>query len=136
MQIAISDSASKLTQLARVLCVCVFVYCLQIVVILFLKLVFIGVQLICKFRLVSVLQQSKSVIQEHISLIFRLFSHIGHYTVLNSSLCYTVDCYLLSVLFIVVCIQQSPSSNLCLPTSLLVTINLYSKSVSLFLFCK
>ena len=43
----------------------------------------IGVELIYHIELVSALQQSESVIHTHISTLFRFYSHIGHYTVLN-----------------------------------------------------
>ena len=43
----------------------------------------IGVELIYNIELVSALQQSESVIHTHISTLFRFYSHIGHYTVLN-----------------------------------------------------
>ena len=61
---------------------------------------------------VSAVQQSESVI--HISTLLGVFfSHIGHYRVLRSSLCYTVDPYWLSILYKIVCQSQSP--NLSLP---------------------
>ena len=43
----------------------------------------IGVELIYNIELFSALQQSESVIHTHISTLFRFYSHIGHYTVLN-----------------------------------------------------
>ena len=70
-------------------------------------------------------------------LFFRLFSH---YRLLQSveqnSLCYTVGPYQLSILQIVGCICQCLSPNLSLPPYSLVTISLFSTSVTLFLFCR
>ena len=49
----------------------------------FLKLIFVGVELIYNVVFISGVQQSESVTQIHISTCFRFFSHIGHYTVFS-----------------------------------------------------
>ena len=73
--------------------------------------------------------------------IYILFQILFHYSLLQdieySSLCYAVEPSCLSILYLVVCI--SVNSKLLIypsPPSSLVTINLFSMSVSLFLFCK
>ena len=85
--------------------------------------------------LVSGVQQSDSVIHIHVSIVFQiLFLFRLLQNTEQSSLCYTVGPCLLSILNIVVCTCQSqtPSPGLFPP----VTINSFSKSVSLFLFYK
>ena len=85
---------------------------------------------------VSGVQQSDSVI--HISILFQILFPFGLLqNTEQSSLCYTVGPCWLSILNIVVCIWQSQTPSLSLPSHLSpsVTISLFSKSVSLFLFC-
>ena len=83
------------------------------------------------------MQQSKSTMYIHISILFQI---LFPYRLLPSNiiLCYTVGPYYLSILYIAMCISQSQSPNLSLlpHISPLVTMNLFSKSLSLFLFCK
>ena len=114
MQRAISDSASKLTPPARV-CVC-FCTLLEDCSDSFFKLIFFGVQLIYNVVLVSAVQQRESVIHIHMSTLFQIiFQYRSLQSIEQSSLCYTVDSYQLFILYIVVCICQSQSPNLCLP---------------------
>ena len=79
-------------------------------------------------------QVYSKVIQRYMYILFQI---LFHYRLLQdieySSLCYTVGPFL-SILYIAVCICQSQIPNLSLPPSPLVTINLFSMSVSLF--CK
>ena len=87
--------------------------------------------------LVSSVQQSDSVIYIFISIVFQgLFPYGLLQNIKSSSLCYTAGSNLLSILYIVVCICQSQSPNLSLHPHPLVTISLFSTSVSLLLFCK
>ena len=71
----------------------------------------------------------------------RFWSIVNHYRLVlgieYSSLCYIVHPCWLSIVCIVVCVCQFHAPNLSLPTSLspLVTVSLFSMSVSLFLFC-
>ena len=66
----------------------------------FLKLIFIGVQLIYNVVLVSAAQQSESVIHILISTLFQiLFPCRSLQSTEQSSLCYTVGSYQLSILF-------------------------------------
>ena len=105
---------------------------------IFLKKFFIGLQLIYNVVLLSAVQQSESVIHTHISGLFLdFFSHIGHYRVL-SRVPRAIQQVLISYLFY---IQQCEYVNPNLPIypshlSPLVTIRLFSTSVTLFLFCK
>ena len=72
----------------------------------------------------------------HISILFWIiFPHRLLQNIEPSSLNYTVGPYWLSVLYIVVCIWQfqAPSLSNFFP---LVSISLFSRSMSLFLFCK
>ena len=79
----------------------------------FLKLIFIGVWLIYNVVLVSAVQQSESVIHIHISTLFQiLFPSRSLQSIEQSSLCYTVGSYWLSILHIVVCLCQSQSPSL------------------------
>ena len=81
---------------------------------IFFFLIFLGVQLIYNVVLVSAVQQSESVI--HISTLFQiLFPYRLLQSIEQSSLCYTVGPYQLSILYIVVCMCQSQSSNLSYP---------------------
>ena len=73
--------------------------------------------------------------------IYVLILILFHYRLLKdfeySSLCYTVGPCCLSLLYIVVCICSFQTPNLSpSPLSPLVTLGLFSMSVSLFLFCK
>ena len=86
--------------------------------------------------LVSVVHQSDSVIQIHVSTLFwiicsfRLLQNINH-----NSLWYTVGLYWLLILNITVCTCQSQTPNLSIPYISLQVIPLitsFSKSVSLF----
>ena len=65
-----------------------------------------------------------------------LFPYRSLQSIEQSSLCYTVGSYQLSILYIVVCIYQSQSPSLCPSLSPLVTISLFCISVTPFLFCK
>ena len=85
---------------------------------LIFKFIFIGVQLIYNVVLVSAVQQSESVIHMHISTLFQiLFPYRSLESIEQSFLCYTVGPYLLSILYIIVCICQSRSPNLSVPNS-------------------
>ena len=68
---------------------------------------------------------------------FRLFSHIDYYRV-HGPLCYTVGPCWLSISYTVVCVCPFQCPNLPSPTSPnhLVTISLFSPSVTQFLFCR
>ena len=74
--------------------------------------------------------------------IYILFLVLFHYRLLQdieySSLCYTVGPCCLSILYIYYCVYFNPKFLIYpfLPLSPLVTISLFSMSVSLFLFCK
>ena len=92
--------------------------------------------------LVSGVKQSDSVIPIHvfilfqITFLFRLLENIE-----QGSLCYTVGPCWLSILNVAVCTHQSQTPNSSLPAaaphlSPLVTISLFAKLVSLFLFYK
>ena len=77
---------------------------------------FIGVQLIYNVVLVSVVQQSESVMHTHISTLFQiLFPCRSLQSIEQSFLCYTVGSYELSILYIVVYVCQSQSPDLSLP---------------------
>ena len=74
----------------------------------FLRIIFIGVQLPHSVVLVSGVQQSESVIYIHIPAFFQiLFPQRSLQSIEQSSLCFTVGPYQLSVLYIVVCIYAS-----------------------------
>ena len=112
-----------------------------LILFLFFKILFIlfGVQLINNVVLVSGVQQSDLVIHIHVSILLQiLFPFRLLHNMEQSSLCYTVGPCWLSILNIIACIYQSQTPNLSLPPTFppLVTINLFSKSVSLFLFCR
>ena len=100
---------------------------------------YIGVELINYVVLVSGVQQSDSGLHIHVSILFHiLFPYRSLQGIEQSSLCCTVGPCWLSILNIAVCTCQSqtPHLSLSLPTlPPLVTINSFSKSVSLFLFC-
>ena len=84
--------------------------------------------MLCQFLLYSRVNQPYAYIHP---LFFRFPS-----TAL-SSLCYTVGSHWLSILYIVVCMCQSQSPNSSHPPlPCLVTISLFSTSVTLFLHCK
>ena len=103
----------------------------------FFKLVFIDVQLIYNVVLVSAVQQSKSAIHIHISTLFQVpFPIRSLQSIEQSSLCYTVGSYYL--FYIQQCVYVSPNLPVYpSPTlSSLVTISLFSTSMTLFLFCK
>ena len=81
----------------------------------FFNLIFIGIQLIYNVVLVSGVQQSESIIHIPISTHFQiLFPYRALQSTEQSSLCYTVGSYYLSILHTVVCICQSQSPNLSL----------------------
>ena len=89
--------------------------------------------------LVSGIQQSDSVIHIHVSILFRIISPFRLLqSIEQSSLCYTVGPCWLSILNITLRTCQSQTPSLSFPPTVppLVTISLFSKSVSLFLFCK
>ena len=104
----------------------------------FFKLIFIGVQLLYNVVLVSAVQQSESAICIHISPLFWIsFPFSSPQSTEQSSLCYIVGSHQLSVLYIVVYICQSQSPNSSHPSfPPLVSIYLFSTSVSLFPLCK
>ena len=115
---------SRSSQWYNLFCLCLFV--------------FIEILLIYNTVLVSGIQCK--LIQLY-TCVYTLFQILFHYRLLQnieySSMCYTVRPCCLSVLFIVECICHSQAPNLSLPLfSPLVTINLLSISVSLFLFYK
>ena len=84
------------------------------------KLIFIGVQLIYTVVLVSAVQQSESIIHIHISTLFQiLFPYISLHSIEQSSLCYTVRSYQLSILYIVVLYMSIPISQFIPPAFLL-----------------
>ena len=81
------------------------------------KLIFIGVQLIYTVVLVSAVQQSESIIHIHISTLFQiLFPYISLHSIEQSSLCYTVRSYQLSILYIVVLYMSIPISQFIPPS--------------------
>ena len=81
-----------------------------------------------------------NVIQLYIYIYIFFFRLFFHYRLLQgieySPLCYTVGPCCLSTLYIVACICESQIADLSPPLSSLVTISLFSMSVSLFLFYK
>ena len=106
---------------------------------LFLKLIFIGVQLLYNVVLISTVQQSESVIRIHISPLFGIsFPFRSPQSTEQSSLSYTVGSHQLSILYIVSVVYMSiPISQLIPPLHLSpLGICLFSTCVSLFLFCK
>ena len=88
--------------------------------------------------LVSAVQRSESAICIHISPLFWIsFPLRSPQSTEQSSLCYTVCCHQLSILYIVVYIRQSQSrSSSHSPHPPLVSIHLFSTSVSPFLLCR
>ena len=126
-----------------IVCVCVCVYRYRYRYryhIFFLVLFYFGVYLFNNVVLVSGVQQRDSVAHIYLAILlqiifpFRLLQSIE-----QSSLCYTVcSCWIYILSIIVVCSScQSQTLNLFLPTPFsLVTINSFSKSVTLFLVCK
>ena len=81
-------------------------------------LFYTGVELINKVVLVSIVQQSDSVIRIHVSILFQiLFPFRFLQNIEQSSLCYTVGPYWLSILNIAVCTYQSQTPNLSLSSS-------------------
>ena len=99
---------------------------------------FIGVLLLYNGVLVSAVQQSESAIRIHISPPSWIsLPPRSPQSSEQNSLCYTVGSHQLSVLYIVVYVYQSQSPNSShLPSPRLVSIRLFSTSVSLFLLCK
>ena len=93
-------------------------------------------QLIYSLMLISGIQQSDLVMYISIYSLFTFYSIIDYY-IEYSSLCYTVDPCCLSILYIVVGVYFNPKLLVypCCGSSL-VTINLFSMFLSLFLFCK
>ena len=89
----------------------------------------------CHFLLV---QHSKLAMHIQTSTLFKiLFPQRSLQSTEQSSLCYTVGSYQLSILYIVLGICQSQSPNLSLSQlSSLVIISLFSTSANLFLFNK
>ena len=83
-------------------------------------------------------QESDSVMHIHVSILFQtLFPFRSSQSREQSRQRYTGGPYWLSVLCVIVCTCQSQTPSLSLPTTLsLETINPFSKSVSLYLFCK
>ena len=87
--------------------------------------------------LVLGVQQSDSVIHIHVSILFQiLFPFRLLHCIEQSSLYYTAGPCWLSILNIAVCTCQPQTPNLSPPSAPPVTISSFSKSVSLFLFCK
>ena len=97
-----------------------------------------GVQLIYNVLLVSGIQQSESAIHMHISTLFFFFQILFPYRPLRSieqsSLCYPVGLYYLSVLYLVVCTGQSHSPSLSSPPYSLATRILFSTFVTILSF--
>ena len=89
--------------------------------------------------LVSAIRHSESVyVCTHISpLFFRLSSHIGHYRLLSRVPC-AISRFVLAIYFIYSSVYMSIPISQFIPPPLspLVTISLFSTSVTLFLFCK
>ena len=82
--------------------------------------------------LVSGVEQSASVIPVHTSTLFKILSpYRSLQSVEYSSQCYSVGPDELRTLYIEVYICQSLWSNLSLPSSYLVTIRLFSTSVTI-----
>ena len=102
------------------------------------QFIFIGVCLIYNAVLVSGVQQSESTVHIHIpTFLLDYFPYRSLQSIEQSSLYYPECPYQLFILYIVVCIFQCQSPNLSLPPPyLLVTIRLFSTSVTLFLFCR
>jgi len=92
----------------------------------------------CFAMLVSTVQQSESILPIHISPLFWIsFPFRLPQSRQYSSLCYTVGSHYLPVLYVVVYIYVSFISQFIPnPIPPLVTINLFSTSVILFLLCK
>ena len=76
----------------------------------FLKLIFIGVQLIYNVVLVSAVQQSESAKLYIYPRFFRFFSHIGHYRVLSRVPC-AIPQVLISYLFYIQTVISSINNN-------------------------
>ena len=103
----------------------------------FFILIFIGVQLLCNAVSVSAVQQSESALHIHISPLFWIsFPFRSSQSTEQSSLCYRAGSQL-SILHTVFYIYTSaPISQFSAPPfPALVTITLFSMSVSLFLLC-
>ena len=105
---------------------------------LFWKCYFIEVYSWLTILWVSGVQQSDSVIQICVSILFQiLFPFRLLQNAEQSSLCYRVGPWWLSILNIAVCTCQSQTLSLSHPHILpLVTLNSFTKSMSLFLCCK
>ena len=100
---------------------------------------FYWIRVASKVVSVSIVQQSESAIPTHIAPLFWIFfSFRFSQGTEQSSLSYITD-FLLPVLYIVsivyICQPQSPNSSQT-PFPSLVSIHLFSVSMSLFLFCK
>ena len=92
----------------------------------------IGISLTYTIMLVSAIQCSESV--THKSILFRFFSCIDHYRVLSRVLC-AIQQVLISYLFYIWLRQcQSPNLSLPSPRHALVTISLFSTSMTDFCF--
>ena len=91
--------------------------------------------MLCYF---SGVQQSESVIHKHMPTLFlRFFSHIDHYRVWSRvPLCYIVGSYQVSILYTEMCLSSPTSQFICPPPYPLVTVSLFSASVTLLLFCE
>ena len=87
--------------------------------------------------LVSGLEQRDSVIYTHIDVFHTLF-HYGLLQDIEHGPPFHTPGPCSSVLYIAVCIcySQTPSLSLPHPLAPLIAVNLFSMSVSLFLFCK
>ena len=107
---------------------------------LFLKLIFVGVDLLYSIVLVSAVQQSGSAIWLYVPPLFWIPSHLAYHRALGKVSC-AIQQVLISYLFytqyqqyIYVSISQFPNSSHHPPT--LGSICLFSISVSLFILCK
>ena len=80
--------------------------------------------------IVSGEQQRVSAIHIHVSILLQTLPH----KIEQSSMCYTIGPFWLSIINIPVCTCPSQTHYLFPPPFLLATMNLLSKSVSLFLF--
>ena len=85
------------------------------------------------------MQQSDSVIYTYMDIymfFFKLFSTIGYDMILNIVLCALQLALFILFLYLAACICYSQTPNLSFSHSPLVTLSLFSMSVSLYVFCK
>ena len=92
------------------------------------------VQWTYKVMLVSGVQQEKSAVYVY-PFLFRLFSHIGYYTILSRFPC-AMQVLVTCLFYIESCVCQHQSPNLSPCPMFPLWFGLVSKSLSLFPFCK